>query len=477
MDSRDALDTSETRKSLGLWDATSLIVGIIVGVGIFRTPASVFADTPGFLPAISTWVLGGIISLLGALCFAELASAYPHSGGEYVYLSRAFDRPPLVGFLYAWTQLLLIRPGSNGMVAYMCAFYLGAVLGITDPLSVLALTIAALGILTVINILGVRIGTFVQNLLTTAKILGLAAIILIGFLRAKPTEVTWTGEVSFAPFAGSMVAVLWTYAGWNEAAYVASEVRNPRRNLTVSLILGTALVMVLYLLVATTLAFGLGTTGAKSKTGVADLVGLAWPTGGAVAVGTLIFVSALGALNGSIFTTSRICVAFGTDHAVFSGLARWNPLLKTPVVALVFQFIVTVVLVVGVFVPSLADFGKADDPFDGLLALTSAIFWLTFLLTGVALFVLRFRDRDLPRHFRVPGYPIVPILFILCCGYMVYGSIDYARIPSAIGFGILILGVPIFYLTGHLRRPAPVVRRELDEAIREDVTHGAASGL
>ncbi|HEX3313785.1 MAG TPA: amino acid permease, partial [Gemmataceae bacterium] len=235
MASADAGDERDSRKTLGLWDAISLVVGIIIGVGIFQTPPDVFAKGPEFVPAILPWILGSAISLLGALCFAELASTYPRSGGEYVYLSRAFGPSPMVGFLYAWAQLLLIRPASIAALAYVTAKYLGELLGSGDPKFLLALSIATIVVLTTINIVGVRFGVTVQNLLTILKIVGLFSIIFVGCAWGRTDRIAWTGPIHFNSFAGAMVLVLWTYDGWNEAAYVASEVHDARRNLPLSL--------------------------------------------------------------------------------------------------------------------------------------------------------------------------------------------------------------------------------------------------
>ena len=500
MASADARDERDSRKALGLWDAISLVVGIIIGVGIFQTPPDVFKNQPEFVSAILPWLLGSVISLLGALCFAELASTYPRSGGEYVYLSRAFGPSPLVGFLYAWAQLLLIRPASIGALAYVSALYAGKLFGSGDQTLLLALAIAAIVLLTAVNILGVRFGATVQNVLTILKIVGLAAIVVVGIAWGRTDSIVWTGRIRFDNFAGAMVLVLWTYDGWNEAAYVASEVRNARKNLPLSLIVGTAIVTVLYLLVNVAFLLGLGPNEAMKSTAAADLMSRAWPGGGSRVMSVIILISALGALNGTIFTTARICAAFGADHALFSLLDRWHPRFKTPVVALVAESAISTFLTVAVLTPVFSFvmeslFRKIDaveilpwtlagsaiasdsDPFEKLVDITAAIFWLTFLLTGIALFVLRIRDRDIPRAFRVPGYPVVPILFCASCGYMAYGSISYAPILSTIGVGITALGVPIFYLTGgHRSRPSASAQRELDQAIRADA-HETTSGL
>ncbi len=442
-------DESASRPAhLGLWDATSLVVGIIIGVGIFQTPASVFDHSPQLIPALATWLIGGLLALVGAFCFAELSSAYPHSGGEYVYLTRAFG--PIVGFVFAWTQLTLIRPGSIGAAAYIFAIHAGILLDCGDaPLPLIAL--AAIGLLTAVNYLGVTFGKNMQNLLTVLKVLGLVGIVAVGFGWGTMAHLEESAPMKRGWFAETMIFVLWTYAGWHEAAYIASEVRDNRRNLPLALIFGTLLVTALYLLVNLAMALGLGVVAARSESAAADLVSLAWPSGGRQAMSVLIMVSALGALNGMIFTTARIGVAFGCDHALFAPLARWSPMFHTPGRALVVEGLISMILVLGVFFfgPALNRSQRGTspaNPFDDLVVVTAAVFWFLFLLTGVALFVLRRIDPDAHRPFKVPGYPILPILFCLWCGYMVYGSIAFKPQHSLVGLGITLVGLPLYFV-------------------------------
>src|SRR5437899_2745763 len=234
--------TNAVTARLGLWDATSIIVGIIIGVGIFELPAGIFQKVPGPWEALGVWALGGMLALAGAFCFAELASTYPRSGGEYVYLTRAFG--PLVGYLFAWAQLTVIRPCSIGWLAYVFALYAGALVS-GGPHGILPLAIFSVVVLTGINILGVTLGTTAQNLLTVAKIVGLIAVIAVGMLwgswenlalERRHVETSW--------FAWAMIQVLWTYSGWHEAAYAAAEVKDGRRNIPTALLLGTLTVTV-----------------------------------------------------------------------------------------------------------------------------------------------------------------------------------------------------------------------------------------
>lgn len=450
---------------LGLWDATSVIVGIIIGVGIFNVPQDIFKNAPGPWEAMGVWCLGGLLALVGALCFAELAGAYPHSGGEYVYLTRAFG--PLFGFLFAWSQLAIIRPAGIAALAYIFANH--AQLFLQDVVSVPALVLAlgAVIVLSGINIVGVILGTNTQNFLTAAKIVGLAAIVVVG-LFFSPLKIP---EPADAPknadwFGASMILVLWAYAGWHEAAYVAAEVKNTRRNLPLALILGTLAVTLIYVLVNGALLLALGFEGAAMKKPADIFKG---EVGKAIYL--LIMVSALGAINGMIFTTSRIFSAFGRDHRLFTPLSHWSRRLGTPARALVIQCLLTLAyllaglvteagkqIVAGKSFSELSDLWTGDKGLQNLeywISLTAAVFWFFFLLTGISLFVLRSQDATLSRPFRVPLYPVLPLVFCAWCGYMVFASIEFSPWESLYGFLVVLGGLPLYFLP-QKRRPARI---------------------
>lgn len=439
---------------LGVWDAVSLIVGIIIGVGIFETPATVFASAPGPWTGLLVWVLGGLFALVGAFCFAELAGSYPHSGGEYVYLTRAFGS--LVGYLFAWAQLTVIRPGSIAAVAYVFALYARELFSVgsleLSEAGVIAVAAGAVVGLTLVNVLGVELGARTQNLLTIAKLLGLVALIVAGLfgggdvrtLAPRPAAAWGWGSLATA-----LVFVLWTYAGWHEAAYVASEVRYPRRNVPRALLLGTAAVMVIYLIVNAAYLLELGFAGAQSKTLAVDLLERAWPGYGGRVMALLIAVSALGALNGMIFTTARIYSVFGADHRLFVPLSRWSRRWGTPVRALLVQGVIALALMAGVWLTG----DGSKNSFDVMVELTAAVFWCFFLAAGAALPVLRRRDPDAPRPFRVPGYPLLPLAFCAGCLYMVAGAILAFPERSLIGLGILAAGLPFYFFADWLGRP------------------------
>jgi amino acid transporter len=425
-----------------LGDAVSLIVGIIIGVGIFETPGKILERVPGPWEAMALWALGGLFALAGALCFAELASTYPRSGGEYVYLTRALG--PATGFLFAWAQMTVIRTGSIAALAYIFAEQADSLWHL-GPHTAALLAALSIAVLSLINILGVTLGTATQNLLTTAKVLGLVGIMLAGFVWGESGSSTATAvQGQDAWFASAMILVLWTYSGWHEAAYIAMEVRNRRRNLPLALILGAAAVTLIYLLVNAAFLRGLGFDAARaSRILPADVLALALGDWGAQAMKVLIMVSALGAINGMIFTSARIYAEMGADHRLFAFLSHWSLRWGTPVRSLAVQGVISVAMAVGVGLW----FGEGREGFEAMVDATAAVFWFFFLLTGVALVILRFKDRDLERPFRVPGYPAVPLVFTAACAYMVFGSITYAPELSLLGLALLGVGLPVYLVS------------------------------
>ena len=437
--------TPNADATLGLWDAVSIIVGIIIGVGIFETPHDIFQAVPHPAYAIGLWVLGGVLAFIGALCFAELASAYPRSGGEYVYLTRAFG--PLTGFLFAWSQLSVTRSGSIASLAYIFGSRAAALFHFNDA-SIFLLAGLPVIVLTIINILGVRMGTRTQNVLTVAKVLGLAALIVVGFGWGNP-DVTVPHQPAAAKdtwFVGAMIFILWTYSGWHEAAYIVAEAKNHTRNIPLALMFGTAIVTIIYLLVNLALLVGLDFEGAKDKQATEKLLELAWPTYGARVINVLIMISALGAINGMIFTTARIYSEFGKDHRLFKTMSHWSKRWKTPARALSIQGIICLLMIAGVW---WAEGGKKT--FEAAVELTAAVFWMFFCLTGVALLILRAKDPDTPRPFRVPGYPVLPLIFCCWCAYMVIGTVLYDPLKSLTGLGILCVGLPLYFIPPKLK--------------------------
>jgi amino acid transporter len=430
---------------LGLWDTVSIIVGIIIGVGIYEAPDAVFAYASAPWQVAAVWLLGGVLSLLGALCFAELASTYPRSGGEYVYLSRAYG--PAVGFLFAWAQLAIIRPGGGiAMPAYIFA---KAARHLWDlgPWQSVGVAVLAIALLTFVNILGATPGKRTQNLFTLAKVASLAGIVGAGFFLSRPASVEGLPVRGRGDsFVGMMIAVLYAYDGWNEAAYVSAEVRQQRRNLPLALLVGTVAVTLIYLLVNMAYIAGFGFDTARTHQVGAEgiLKETLGPAGGRV-MNVLVMVSVLGALTGMIFTGSRIFSELGADHRLFAPLGWWNPRLGTPVCSLLVQAFISIGMVVGV-----AAYWQSKDGFDALLKCTAPVFWLFFLLTGTSLFVLRYKEPEVHRPFRVPLYPVVPLLFCGWSGFMLFGSLRELPSEAIVGVAVLLAGLPLYLISRSL---------------------------
>lgn len=410
-------------KALTLFDSTCMIVGIIIGAGIYETTPTIAACMGGWGGVMAVWLAGGLLALCGALCYAELATTYPYQGGDYVYLGRAYG--PWAGFLFGWSQLVIIRPGDIALMAFVFARYASTLYAPFPNIGTLYATIAVI-VLTLINILGVRESKWIQNTLTVVKIAGLLFIVVAGLLAPGAEAVQTVGGFSGDGLKLAMILVLFTYGGWNEMAYVAAEIKNPQRNILRSLVLGTVVVAVLYLLINGAFLHALGYEGmASSKAVAVDVVAIVLPDSAARLIGIIICISALGAVNGLIFTGARISFAMGTGHKVFQALGKWHPRLGTPVAALAVQGTLSlgIVLLAGSFI-------------DTILYSAPAV-WLFFLATGLSVFRLRKKDPSRKRPYRVFGYPFIPIIFCTACACMLYSSVSYAFSQRPVGLVLL----------------------------------------
>jgi amino acid transporter len=452
---------------LGLWDAVSIIIGIVVGSGIYETPPLVLQNVSGPAVALALWAVCGLLSLVGALCYAELASTYPRAGGDYVYLGRAFG--PWLGFLFGWAQLAVILTGSIGMLAFVFADYAVRLLWGRAPERAWPLAAGAVAALSLLNLLGVVVGKGAQNLLTVAKVLGLGGILVAGFCwPAPPTAEAAAAQPGLDALKFAMVLVFLTYGGWNDAAYVAAEVRDGGRNIPRALIRGVVGVTLIYVLVNAAYLRGLGFAGARQSHAVAADV-LARPLGewGVKAMCLLVMVSALGSVNGLIFSGSRVYSTMGADHPLFSWLGRWHRGRGVPVGALLAQALITLAMIAVVGTPwgqnainaTLGRIGLAAVEWQGrggfetLLRCTAPVFWAFFLLTGVSLFVLRWRDRGLRRPFSVPLFPLLPLIFCATCAYMLWGAVGYSGKLGLVGAALLAAGLPLYAVSRAMAGP------------------------
>lgn len=452
----------EARRTLGLWDTVSVIVGIVIGAGVYETAPLVLANAGTPVNALLAWVIGGVLSLVGACCYAELASAYPSSGGDYVYLGKAYGR--FVGYLFGWAQLTILMTGSIGMLAYVFADHAVAGFGLSSRL-ISPLAAAAVVALTLLNVLSFSIGKRTQNLLNAVKLIGILAVVAVGLLlgpRAAPLNAVERSPSGSLPLA--MILVLYTFGGWNDAAFVASEVRERHRNLPRALLLGTLIITLTYLLMNASFIHGLGFDRARSSETVAvDLLKHALGAPAGTTISLLIMISALGAVNALIFTGSRVCASLGKDYGALSALGIWHARLGTPIHALLWQAGVTLLLIsafgtnvgrtsldwllvsAGMSVVSWTGHGG----FDTLLRCTAPLFWAFFALSALSTIVLRIRDPKRHRPFSVPLYPLLPTIFVFTCLFMLTSAIEYAGSLTLIGLLPVVLGTPLYLLSAH----------------------------
>lgn len=423
------------RRVLSLFDSTSLIVGIIVGAGVFVTAPDVARGVGSGWGVMAIWVVGGLLSLCGAVGYAELATAYPEQGGDVVYLTRAYGR--WAGFLFGWLQTLVVRPGDIAVMAYVFATYAETVTGpVWGGKPLLAAVVVA--VLTAVNIAGVRFGVRTQNVLTVAKVVGVAAVVGVAVIAGGLPEDG--GVVALAaeplPLAVALILVLFSFGGWNEMVFVAAEVKDPKRNIVRAMLLGMAVVTIIYL--AVNLAF-LGVLGfgglASSQAVAADTVATVFPAAAGVAVAVLICLCALGAVNGLIFAGARIAYAVGQDHHLFRALGRWSERTESPVRALALQgaLAVGLILALGSFIDT--------------VMYTAAAVYLFYLATSVAVIVLRIREGAASRTYRATGFPVTTIVFCLVCAFLIVAAVDYKPIMAVAALGVILLGVPAFWLS------------------------------
>jgi amino acid transporter len=429
-------------------DVVALVLGIVIGAGIFRSPGVVAASSSGPGGVVLAWVVGGVISLAGAMCYAELATTYPHAGGDYHFLRRAYGHGP--SFLFAWARLTVIPTGSVALLAFVFGDYVAVAIGApaASPAFAAGLVVA----LVVLNVAGLRLASATQNALTGVVVLGLVAVIAAGLAlpAAGGGAAPPAGAAAGSPSVGlALVFVLLAYGGWNEAAYVSAEVRGGRRAIAAALVVSLTAITALYLLANLAYLRGLGFDALRGSRAVAaDLVARAAGPVGVAAVATIVAVAAITSANATLLLGSRLAWAFGRDHAAFSALGRWSARARTPIAAVVAQ---------GAMALALVGFGATTrDGFEAMVAYTAPVFWLFFLLTGAAVPLLRRRDPSAPRPFRVPLYPLTPAVFCAACAYLLWSSLAYAGPGAAVGVAVLAAGlIPLLWSRGApLRRAA-----------------------
>jgi len=428
-------------RRLGLFDATMLVMGGIIGSGIFVTPAEVarHVDTP--LLIVGVWILGGIVALAASLVYAELAARRPEVGGQYAYLRDAYG--PMPAFLYGWALLLVIQSGGMAAVAITFARYFGNLVQL--PIGDNAVAVAVLALLTLINCMGVRSGSNVQSGLMVLKILAIAVLVLAGALLAPASVSTPRSAVpgsmsTLAAIGAAMTPVMFSYGGWQTSSFVAGEMRNPQRDLARGLLLGVAGVVLLYTLVAFVCVHALAPAGlAASKTPATDVMRLALGDKGATFIAIGIAISALGFLSQGMLTAPRVYFAMAEDGLFFRRVAKVNATTRVPVVAIILQGAAATIIAL-------------SGTFGQILSYVVSVDFIFFGLTGAALFIFRSRDPDQKVAFKAPLHPFTTGLFVAACAITVVATVWNNPVNSLIGYAILLAGVPACLYWQHQNR-------------------------
>jgi APA family basic amino acid/polyamine antiporter len=432
-----SLDSAgQPQRLLDPFGAIALIVGIVIGAGIFKTPALVASLTNDMGWTLLVWAAGALISVVGALCYAELCSAYPHAGGDYHFLHRAFGRH--VAFLYGWARATVINPGAMALLAYVFGDYFSQVLSLGEYSSAIwALSIVLL--LTAVNVIGIRTSSRIQTGLVVLEVVGLLAVVVAGFSVDAPAaeaRLFFSSVPAASQFGLALVFVLLTFGGWNEAAYISAELRGGARSIVRVIVISMLVLTAVYMLVNMALLHALGLQGlAQSSTAASDVLGRAWGPWAEKALGLFVAIAALTSINATMVVGARANYAVGLDWPSLRQFGQWQGSSGSPTRAYVLQAGISVGLIV---------LGMREaDGFAAMVEFTAPMFWSFLLLVGLALLWLRRSDPLAARPFRVPLYPFTPLVFCAACGSLAYASVVYAVSQNAIhvSFWLLASGV------------------------------------
>jgi APA family basic amino acid/polyamine antiporter len=446
-------------RKLGPLDATMIVVSGIIGSGIFINPYLVAQKVETPFLSLAVWVIGGVIALCGAFVFAELATVVPRAGGQYAFFREAFH--PLVGFLHGWSLLFIIQSGATAAVAVACAAYLAKLVGLPDG-TVKPIAIALLLALVALHGSGIKPGAIVINVITIGKTLAIAALVLGAFFIAGRSGLTFeplvpprlhgAGLIS-ALFAG-LVPAMFTYGGWQNANFVVEEMRDPERNLPRAILLGVAIVIVVYLSSNVAYVHVLSAPVlAATQTPASEVARQVFGPRGADALSVLVIVSTFGFLNLALMTAPRVYYAMARDGLFFDVVARVSPRTHVPVAAIATQGV-------------LAALFTLTNAYDRLVGYAVFADWIFFALAGAALMVFRRTRPDAPRPYRAPLYPVLPLVFTLAgFGIVANMFVDDTR-NALIGSAIITAGVPVYFAWQRWRgrRGPPEVPRDLPQA-------------
>ncbi len=428
-------------RSLGLLSSIGLVIGITIGGGIFRTPAGIADRVPDPVWMMGVWILGGVIVLCGALSFAELSASMPETGGMYVYLREGWGRP--AAFLYGWAQLVLIRAAALGGISSVFGEYFMRVFGmdpVASPRMADYLAAGAIIFAGATNIVGVQLGALFAGLSTIAKFGALALLVAASFLMGGSVGASFTNMASNSAaidagvFGLALISVMWAYDGFADLTFASGEVKDPQRNLPRAIIIGTVMIIAIYLLANAAYLYvnPIGVM-AKSPLIAADTMGALFGQAGVSFVAVVVMISTFGSLMGSMLASPRIFFAMADDRMLFEPIARVHPKWKTPHVA------IGLACVLGVAMVMTQTFEQLTDTF--VLAM-----WPFYALSVAAIYTLRKSQPQLSRPYKVVGYPFVPAVFIAAAIYLVVNALATEPVWTSITFAVVLLGLPVYYI-------------------------------
>lgn len=423
---------TQPARILSSFTAVAIIVGIVIGAGIFKTPSMVAGVTgdPGWM--FVAWIAGAVISIAGALCYAELSSRHAHAGGDYHFLEVAYGKH--LAFLYAWAKAMVINTGSIALLAFVFGDYMSKVVSL-GPHSAAVWALAVVAGLTAVNLVGIQASGKVQSTLTVIEVLGLLAVVVAGFSIQAPAESTpaWFSSTPPMGLIGlALVFVLLTFGGWNESAFISAEVRGGPGKIVFVILVSLAIITVVYLLVNAALLHGLGLKGlGDSKAAAADLMASAFGPIGQQAIGLFVALAALTSINATMIVGARSNFALASSWKPLGFMASWKRESGTPAVAMLVQSAIALALV---------GFGMLQhDGFEAMVEFTAPVFWSFLFLVGLALF--RLRGQNPTGGFKVPFYPLTPLLFCAACAYLAYSSFTYAASKNAVHISLAVMAV------------------------------------
>ena len=416
---------------LSVKDTIMLTVGVVVGAGIFKAPSLVAGAVNSEVMLIGAWLLGGAITMIGALTYAELASTFPSAGGDYHFLNLAYGKR--LAFLFAWARATVITTGSIALLAFVFGDYCAQLLPLGEN-STAIYACAVVLVLSAIHWVSTHASSVTQNWLTGLEVAGLVLVAIAGFVAPAapvlPLVAAGSGE---AAFGFAMVMVLLTFGGWNEAAYLSAEMSSDKRGIARALIISILVVTVLYLIVNLAYLNALGLGGmAKSSAVAADVLKAAFGDWGSRLMSVIVAIATLTSINSTLIVGARSTYAAGRDWPRLKFLGSWSAAGSTPRHALLVQTVIALALIL---------LGAATRKgFETMVDYTAPVFWFFFLLSGLSLFVLRARFPQVERPFRAPLYPVLPGLFCVACAWLLYSSLAYVKTGAMVGVGLLAVG-------------------------------------